>query len=408
MYTEISQFEPLFPEKISELEDLALKVHESSAKLAGRFPAATLNGIAELLKIVNSYYSNLIEGHNTHPVDIQRAMRKDYSADQDKRDLQTESLIHIELQKKIIERLSTEPDLNVASAEFIRWIHREFYAQMPERLRWAYGEKKREWVEDGEFRRHLVQVGSHLPPAVESIDDFLRRFEKFYDPSRMHGLRPLVALAAAHHRLMWIHPFLDGNGRVARLFTDAYFYRMVLPGYGLWNVSRGLARSRDSYRAHLAQADYPRESDLDGRGNLSNRTLTEFCRFFLETCLDQAEFMNSLLALNEFLKRIEKYVEMRKAGMVVDETGKRLSPLHARAAAILKETAVRGEITRGEVFQIIEMSERTGRNVLKTFLDEGLLVTNSQWHRSNVRLGFPAQAAGYWFPTLFPNEIREK
>ena len=406
MYTDISQFEPLLPAETGALEDLALKVHESSAKLAGRFPAATLDGIAELLRIGNSYYSNLIEGHNTHPIDIQRAMRRDYSADEDKRDLQLESLIHIEVQKKINERLAAEPDFNVASAEFLYWIHGEFYEKMPERLRWCYGsEGTREWVEAGQPRKHMVQVGGHVPPAADSIGDFLRRFEKVYNPAAMHGLRPLIALAAAHHRLMWIHPFLDGNGRVARLFTDAYFYRNSLPGYGLWNVSRGLARSRDSYRAHLAQADFPREGDLDGRGNLSNRTLTEFCRFFLEICLDQAEFMNSLLALNEFLERLEKYVEMRNAGLIVDERGGKLPSLHARAAVVLKEAAVKGELARGEVFRLVEMSERTGRNILKTFLDEGLLVAVSDWHRSPVRLGFPAQAAVYWFPQLFPNQI---
>lgn len=405
MYTEISQFEPLFPAETSTLKDLALKVHESSAALAGRLPAATLEGIAELLRIVNSYYSNLIEGHNTHPVDIQKAMRRDYSTDEKKRDLQTESLIHIEVQNKIAERLSLEPRLNVASGEFICWIHHEFYERMPKSLRWSEGDGEREWVEAGVPRKRTVRVGDHLPPAAETIGNFLHRFETFYDPSRLHGLRPLIALGAAHHRLMWIHPFLDGNGRVARLFTDAYFHRIPVPGYGLWNVSRGLARSRKSYRAHLAQADYPREGALDGRGNLSNRTLTEFCKFFLEICLDQTEFMNSVLGLDKLLMRMENYMEMRNAGSLDDEKGKTLPSLHSSTYSVLKEAAITGELTRGKVFQIIGMSERSGRHILKTLLDEGLLVTNSQWHRSSVRLGFPAQAAGYWFPKLFPNEF---
>lgn len=408
MYSEISQFEPLFPAETGNLEDLALKVHESSAALTGRFPAATLRGIEELLRIVNSYYSNLIEGHNTHPIDIQKAMRNDYSADQEKCDLQTESLIHIKVQKKILERLASEPDLNVASAEFICWIHREFYERMPERLRWAQGDDgEREWVEAGEPRKRLVQVGKHIPPVAGSIDNFLHRFEKVYNPANMHGLHPIIALGAAHHRLMWIHPFWDGNGRVARLFTDAYFYRIPLAGYGLWNVSRGLARSRDSYRAHLAQADYPREGDLDGRGNLSNRTLTEFCRFFLEICIDQAEFMNSLLGLSNFLERLEKYVERRNAGFILTEKGDTYPQLPPRTAAILKEVAVKGELARGEIYKIVEMSERTGRNVLKTLFDEGLLVSDSDWHRSPVRLGFPVQAAAYLFPRLFPDNVQK-
>ncbi len=89
--------------------------------------------------------------------------------------------------------------------------------------------------------------------------------------------------------------------------------RSGLGGYGLWNVSRGLARRRDDYRAFLAAADLQCENDLDGRGNLSDRTLTEFCRFFLEICLDQAEYMNNLLSLDNFLERLEKYVALRNA-----------------------------------------------------------------------------------------------
>lgn len=150
MYNEIAQFEPLLPNESGELEDLAYRLVETSAELNGRLSPATLSGIAGLLRVAGSYYSNLIEGHNTHPVDIQRAMRKDYSADAEKRDLQIESRIHIEVQQKILERLAAEPETNVASADFLRWIHVEFYTQMLERLRWVEGENgEKAWVEAG-------------------------------------------------------------------------------------------------------------------------------------------------------------------------------------------------------------------------------------------------------------------
>ncbi len=408
MYKEISQFEPLFPAEIGELEDLAYRLVEASARLEGRLSPLTLSGIAALLRIVNSYYSNLIEGHNTHPIDIQKAMREEYSEDDDKRDLQIESLIHIEVQQKIADRLTAEPETNVAAPNFLLWIHEQFYAQMPERLRWVKGDaEEKAWVEAGQIRDRYVVVGRHVPPASESLDNFLQRFGEFYDPAKMHGLHPIIALAAAHHRLMWIHPFLDGNGRVARLFTDAYFYRCRFSGYGLWNVSRGLARRRDEYRTYLAAADFPREGDLDGRGNLSNRTLTEFCHFFLEICLDQAEFMNSMLALGDFLVRLENYVERRNASLILTEKGKPLPQLPPRTTEILKEVAVKGELARGDIYKIVEMSERTGRNVLKMLLEEGLLVTDSDWHRAPVRLGLPAQFAAYLFPKLFPDDARK-
>jgi Fic family protein len=406
MYTNISQMEPLFPARTNELEDLARELVAVSAKLEGRLSPIVLTSIQDSLRIVNSYYSNLIEGHSTHPIDIERAMRQDYSSDQKKRDLQIESSIHIEVQRKVAMRLSAEPAINVASQEFLCWMHHEFYESLPAGLRWVKGEaRKKEWVDAGAIRKRFVQVGQHVAPAPKALPNFLQRFEKVYDPTKMHGLRPIIALAAAHHRLMWIHPFLDGNGRVARLFTDAYFHRINFAGYGLWNVSRGLARKRDEYRKYLAAADAQRTNDLDGRGNLSDRALTEFCHFFLTVCLDQANYMNGLLSLQDFLHRLGKYVELRNAGLIVDAAGKPANSLHPRAAKLLQQLAIEGELTRGAAFQIIEMSDRTGRNILRDLLTEGLV--NSKSEKGAIRLGFPAHAANYWFPDLYPNEVRQ-
>ncbi len=403
MYDHISHMEPLYPARAEKLEDLARDIVATSAKAEGRLAPPTLNGVRRLLRVVNSYYSNLIEGHSTHPIDIERAMRQDYSADQNKRDLQTESKIHIEVQEEIAERLAEEPDLNVGSASVLRWIHERFYSLMPERLCWVKRDNQEsEKVEAGAFRKRHVQVGRHVPPKAEALDSFLERFASFYDPAKQHGVRPLIALAAAHHRLMWIHPFLDGNGRVARLFTDAYFLRSRVAGYGLWNVSRGLARRRESYRARLAAADLPREGDLDGRGNLSDRGLTEFCEFFLQVCLDQAQYMDGLLALSGLLDRLEKYVNLRAQGLAPGPPNQKVLPLRREVASVLHRTAINGEISRGEVSKLIGVSERLGRDILNGLLQEGLLLSDSL--RGPVGLGFPTHAGGYLFPDLYPLE----
>lgn len=405
MYSSTTQFEPLFPGTTGELEDLARELVAASARLEGRLAPVALDEIRKLLRVINSYYSNLIEGHSTHPIDVERAMKNDYSSDRDKRDLQIESLIHIEVQERIIERVKRDSNTNVVASDFLLWIHENFYDKLPERMRYVTGSKgETAFVEAGQLRKRLVEVGRHLPPVPESLESFLNRFDEAYNPAKMHGLRPIIALASAHHRLMWIHPFLDGNGRVTRLFTDAFFTKIGLSGYGLWNVSRGLARRKDDYRRYLAAADSHRENDLDGRGNLSNRTLTEFCRFFLEVCLDQAEYMNNLLSLGNFLERLKEYVVLRNAGLIADEKGQSLPNLHPRTAEVLITLAIKGEMSRGEVSQIIQMSERTGRNVLRGLLDEGLILSSTE--KGAVRLGFPVAAASYWFPDLYPNRAR--
>jgi Fic family protein len=240
-----------------------------------------------------------------------------------------------------------------------------------------------------------------VPPDHETLPAFLGRFEEVYDPRRHHGAAKFVAVAAAHHRLMWIHPFLDGNGRVARLFTEACLIRIPIRGFGLWSVSRGLARRNAEYKAALAEADHPRRNDLDGRGNLSNEGLVRFCRFFLEICLDQVEYMGRLLRLEGLLDRIEQYVRMRASGMIPEpQPGKKL---RGEATGMLREVIIHGESSRGEVIAASGLRERTGRGLLGQLLHEELLVSDTP--KGSVRLGFPVHATGWFFPELYPMSL---
>ncbi|MDO8281936.1 MAG: Fic family protein [Thermodesulfovibrionia bacterium] len=397
----INKMTPLYPENAEELHDLALSVIQKSAALGSRQHPVTLRSLHELLRIINSYYSNLIEGHNTHPYDIVRAMQRKYDAEPAKRNLQLESVAHITVQRDMEKRLQDEPESNIASQEFLCYIHREFYNQLPEEFLIVKdidtGRESR--GVPGEFRKEAVKVGRHIPPKSGSLGGLLDRFGEFYAPGHHYGAAKLVATAAAHHRFMWIHPFLDGNGRVARLFTEAYFRRIPVLGYGLWSVSRGLARRNADYKAALTWADAPRRNDLDGRGNLSNEGLIHFCRFFLEVCLDQVEYMGDLLKLEELIQRIRHYVDLRNRGMAPGPSGEK-QPLRPEASGMLQEVLIHGVSTRGDVIQASGLKERTGRSLLGILLEEGLLVADTP--KGEVRLGFPIHAAGWFFPELYP------
>jgi Fic family protein len=380
---------------------MAREVVSGSSTLGGQLHPVTQQAVVELLRLINSYYSNLIEGHSTHPVDIERAMRQDYSSDPAKRDLQKESLAHINCQRAVESRLREDPDLNIAGSEFISWLHRIFYEQLPDELRFVKDRDTGERVEvrPGEFRQREVIVARHVGPSSEQLPAFLSRFADAYSPDKHHGVMPLIAIAAAHHRLMWIHPFLDGNGRVTRLYTDACFQRLPLSGYGLWNVSRGLARQRQDYMAALSGADAPRYNDYDGRGNLSNKGLAAFCRFFLATCLDQITFMHGLLKLDTLLDRISGYVSVRGAKLIPGPKPEYQS-LKPEAAYMLQEALLRGETGRGDIIRVSGMAERTGRVLLGQLLNEGLLVSDTP--KGAVRLSFPTHVAGHLFPDLYP------
>ena len=400
----ISQMTPLLPEGADDLQDLALEIVQRSASLGTRQHPVTLITLKELLRIINSYYSNLIEGHNTHPYDIVRAMHQQYDAEPAKRNLQLESVAHVTVQRTMERRLQEEPALNIAGKPFLCRLHRDFFAMLPEEFQIMRnpdtGRESR--VVPGELRGESVKVGQHEPPGHDSLAEFMARFGEAYTPERHHGAGKLVAMAAAHHRLMWIHPFLDGNGRVARLFTEAFFNRIPVHGFGLWSVSRGLARRNADYKAALTWGDAPRRNDLDGRGNLSNEGLIKFCRFFLEVCLDQVDYMGTLLQLDGLVERIRQYVQLRGTALIPNPPGS--EKLRAEAARMLQEVLMRGEAPRGEVIEASGLKERTGRNLLAQLLAEGLLVSDTL--KGEVRIAFPIHAAGWFFPDLYPVSSR--
>jgi Fic family protein len=164
---------------------------------------------------------------------------------------------------------------------------------------------------------------------------------------------------------------------------------------GLWSPSRGLARSVNEYKQLLSRADQARQgSSTDGRGALSEQGLVDFCDYYLDTCIDQVEFMQGLFDVGNLTRRIEKYCH--------DEHER--SNLSMDAFLLLREAIYRGEFERGEVSQIIHgKSAVTARRVLKALLDRGLLESDTP--RGAVRLAISTHVLGAWFPNLYPEAV---
>jgi Fic family protein len=386
----IAEFEPLLPrEGDSRLEELAVTLIARANQLGGQLHAKVRVSIGDLVRSMNCYYSNLIEGHNTHPRDIDRAMADDYSRDPNRRVLQKEARAHIEVQRMI--DAGEDPQEAPMSTRYLKWVHYEFCRRLPEELLLVRHPRtgREVTVVPGEFRDGEVEVGRHLPPSAQEIPRFIERMEEAYAPSALLPTRRLIAVAAVHHRLLWVHPFYDGNGRVARLVAHAMLLRFGV-GSSVWSVARGLARNVERYKTALMLADEPRQGDLDGRGALSERRLHEFCEFFLETCIDQVNFMESLLQPSELLRRMKLHVD--------DEVSAQHLP--RGSLALLREALLAGELDRGRAAELTGYQERRGREILAHLLKVGLLVP--QGPRAPVRLGFPVEVAERWFPRLYP------
>ena len=382
---------------------LAQSVFDKAQRIGRSLHPETTKAVAALLRTVNCYYSNLIEKHNTHPINIEKAMKSEYATTSRERDLQKEARAHIEVQIEIEKKIVHEPEINVVSKEFLCWIHAEFYTRMPEDFRVITNPETghSERVEPGELRHFFVKVGDHVPPPHDEIESYLSRLSEVYDPNRHRGADALVALAAAHHRVLWVHPFGDGNGRVTRLMTDAYLMRVGIGGYGLWTTSRGLARKREEYLLLLQQADAARHNDYDGRRALSAKALTAFCKFFLATCEDQISYMHKILDIDTFADRVLTYGRSREIGILPNSKGDtdRLSRFRPEATRLLHQLVFRGSIPRNEIPTLLGLEERTSRRVVHFLIEDGFIRTQSS--RAPLCFAIPAHAAPYILSGLY-------
>ena len=383
--------EPMLPEgaALRSLEHSALELAESASGLAKRVHPILQQSVGDLVRSMNCYYSNLIEGHHAHPRDIERALAEDFSSEPRKRDLQLEAVAHVHVQKLIDE--GRDPAVWPASAAYACWLHQRFCEHLPSYMLRVDNKDsgERHEVVPGQLRRVDVTVSRHVPPPHANLPRFLERFDQAYTSPPLSRLNQIQSVGAVHHRFLWIHPFLDGNGRVARLMSHALLKRLGI-GTSLWSVSRGLARAEAEYKSRLAAADHPRHGDRDGRGNLTQSGLLSFCRFFLERSIDQVAFMDGLLDPAELLRRIEIHVE--------EEV--RAKRLEKGSFLVLREAVLAGQVERAKVPMLTGYRERAARKVTAALTKRGMLVAAN--HRAPLRLAFPIDAAERWFPLLFP------
>jgi Fic family protein len=347
-----------------------------------------MTALATLVRAMNCYYSNLIEDHNTHPVDIERALKQDYSTDPKKRNLQLEARAHVTVQGWIDQGALTG---TAVTAQALCEIHRRFGELLPSELLQVKDPNSDEVLDiaPGALRHRDVRVGAHAPVSPGAVPRFLARFEDVY--GRLGPAETTLSAAAAHHRLLWIHPFLDGNGRVARLMSHAVLLNVLETG-GVWSVARGLARAQVAYKGHLMKCDAPRQGDLDGRGNLSEAALAEFTQFFLETCLDQVRFMESLAQPKRLRDRV----------LIWAQEEARAGTLPRKAGQVLEAVLYRGDLPRADVPTLLGTGERNARRTVSALLERGALASDST--RAPLRLAFPAALASRWMPGLFPEK----
>ena len=331
---------------------------------------------------MNCYYSNLIEGHDTHPIDIERALKDDYSKDAQKRDLQLEAKAHITVQEWID---GGGLKGRAALGRGIREIHLRFCELLPEDLLGLEdpanqrADRGRPW----RTARPRRQVGGHIPISAPAVPRFLNASKSLRQSARRSPSSRFRGRASP--------PFVDAPvPRRQRPCRPADVARDAERSTRARVVGRPrVARNAEDYKGHLALCDETRRNDLDGRGTLSEEALTDFTRFFLTTCIDQVSFMESLMQPDQLRTRILLWAEEEiRLKWLPPKAGAILEALLYRGARAWKRR-LRGRDQRTPCSPVCRRPHRSGSAHFRST-------------RAPLRLAFPAKLAARWMPGLFP------
>ncbi len=362
-------------------------------QVTGKADASVMQPLAELLRGMNSYYTNKIEGQHTLPSQLESALKKQFSEDADISRKQRLAIAHLDAQAWAEKKYANTDWRDLLKPDVVCALHEQLFAALPEGDRIIEDPKhsERDYVmQPGQLRTREVKVGEHEAPLAARLPLFMQRFADAYQGTR-DGELALLAVAAAHHRLAWIHPFPDGNGRVVRLHSYLLLKSMGLTN-GVWSPLRGLARTQSAYYLRLAHADMPRHGELDGRGNLSEQRLVEFIDYFLDTCIDQARFMASMLNMQTMRERIRACVAFESAR---DGSGIRME-----AELALFTLFTTGPMERGDFKRITGLAMRTAERLLQALEIRALV--RSATPKGKLIFGIPFDALRFYFPKLWP------
>jgi Fic family protein len=372
------------------LTDLILEIRSAAEALGRRLHPDSAAELRGMTRIMNAYYSNLIEGHNTRPRDIEAALAG-HLDEVESRPLAEEAAAHVRVQAWIDQQFAHGALPETTSVHFIQDLHRRFYDAMPAELRVTEHKGVAKPVVPGAFRGEdeEVAVGRHLPPSAHRLPAFMEHFAQRYRGLTRGATGKILSIPAAHHRLNYIHPFLDGNGRVSRLMSHAMCQAAGIGGHGLWSISRGLARGLADpaeYKEQMDGADQPRRGDRDGRGNLSLSALTTFSAWFLTVMLDQIRFTEAMFDL--------RALQTRYARLMED-----LYPGKDRLPQLIIHVLSHGEMARGDARFVTGVSDRAARQDLSELTKGGFLKSTTP--KGPVRIAFPLDYRERLFPNLF-------
>jgi Fic family protein len=189
---------------------------------------------------------------------------------------------------------------------------------------------------------------AYTPPPSKSVYKLIEELLSWLHNQK--AIHPVIRAGLFHYQFVTIHPFTDGNGRVARLLTMLYLYQSG------WDFKRALVledyynRDRKSYYENLQTAEtYKKRENID---------LTNWLEYYV----------------GGFSEEVEK---LREQILVLSAIGgNELAPqvLDKDELKIVDFVTTVGRLTSQDAVDILEIPKRTAQDKLKKLVEKGVLV----------------------------------
>jgi Fic family protein len=398
LYIAPEAMEPLFPDDpAGTIDALATELLEKIAALNATTNAITRDAIASFLGPVSGYYTGVLEAEEMSPADVISAYQNQLSGHPKTAEAQLKLIAEKAVLGNINSTLAdAENDEIPASAGFLKSIHNMYFSSLTEAAnQHQISVGTIPPTRPGEYRDIDLMFGKFWSPYFGSLPFFMSEFENAYDPgskANKSKIRRIINIAVAHQRLSWIQPFSTDNQRLVRLYAEACIRYENLNPNGLWSLARGLARNKTTYFEKLENAGLKRLNAMDGRGNLSNKYLVEFCIFYLNTALGQVKFMLRTLETENMLKRINNFVDLMVSR----------GNMRSEAKYLLTDVFLKGKISKPDAMRITGTSDKTLKLITDDLIEKQLLTAKKEGIVMMYYVQYPVVYAPLLFPGLFP------
>ncbi|HOC40874.1 MAG TPA: Fic family protein [Bacteroidales bacterium] len=327
------------------LEEASLKIGELNA--FSRFvPDTDMFILMHISK--EAVVSSRIEGTKTN---IEEAFIEEKEIDPEKRDDWKEVINYIKAMNNAIKKLKSLP----LSNRLIRDTHKILLSS---------GRGK--YKNPGEFRKSQNWIGGSsindavfVPPAWNELPDLLSDFEKFLHNNEIKTPH-LIKIAIAHYQFETIHPFLDGNGRIGRLFITLYLVANEVLEKPLLYLSDFFEKNRMLYYDNLMKVRL--ENDLG-----------QWLKFFLTGIIQTStNALNTLKQVTELKESIEKEKIMNM--------GKRSKTAMELLHYLFKKPVVNVK----EVQEKTGLSAKAANDLVKEFMQKGIIKEITGYQRNRM------------------------